>query len=113
MKLLLDQNLSFRLVAILSRFFPGSRHVRYVNLERATDRDVWEYARDNGFTIITKDGDFHQLSLLHGPPPKVIWLQAGNASTSEIADLAMSRLSQIEAFGEDSEGSLLVVQRTT
>jgi predicted nuclease of predicted toxin-antitoxin system len=106
-KLLLDQNLSFRLLAVLSRYFPGSQHVRYANLDRATDREVWEYARVNGYGIISKDGDFHQLSLLLGAPPKVIWIQTGNASTSEISNLIKDRSKQISAFLKAPDASLL------
>jgi predicted nuclease of predicted toxin-antitoxin system len=108
-KLLLDQNLSFRLIAVLSRFFPGSQHVRYASLDRATDREVWDYARSNGFAILSKDGDFHQLSLLLGAPPKVIWLQVGNASTSEISNLVREKSPAIASFLKNPDGSLLVI----
>lgn len=75
MKLLFDENLSNRLFEALSKEFPGSTHVREVGLASADDRSVWEFARGNGFIIVSKDSDFHQLSFLLGPPPKVAWVR--------------------------------------
>jgi len=46
--LLLDQNLSYRLVAALHKEFPGSQHVRDVGLKDATDEAVWNYQCDMG-----------------------------------------------------------------
>jgi len=71
MKLLFDPNLSYKLIGRLGDLFPDSEHVRNLNLHEADDRTVWEYARANGFAIVSKDEDFHQLSFLYGPPPKV------------------------------------------
>jgi predicted nuclease of predicted toxin-antitoxin system len=73
-KLLLDENLARELVGRLADVFPGTQHVTSVGLERATDREVWDYAHAHGYAIASKDSDFNQLSFLHGAPPKVIWL---------------------------------------
>ncbi len=81
MKLLFDENLSDRLVDRLADLFPGSRHVKELGLEQRDDLVVWQHARDHGFVIVTKDGDFHQLSFLLGSPPKVVWLRLGNCTT--------------------------------
>lgn len=72
MKLLCDQNLSWRLCATLAADFPESLHVRDVDLSSAADDAVWEFARQNGLTIVTKDADFHQRSFVYGPPPRVV-----------------------------------------
>lgn len=74
MKLLFDQNLSFRLVRALMDSFPGSVHVRDQGLKDADDRQVWEFAKQSGMAIISKDSDFQQRSMLYGHPPKVIWV---------------------------------------
>jgi predicted nuclease of predicted toxin-antitoxin system len=108
-KLLLDQNLSFRLINYLDRRFPGSEHVRTTGLDRATDLEVWQYARQNGFVILSKDGDFHHLCLLHGAPPKVVWLRAGNTSTETIMKILDAKTSMIEQFVESSSDALLVI----
>lgn len=70
--LLLDENLSPRLVNCLSSQFPGSIHVRDAGLKGQSDERIWSFAAKNGFIIATKDDDFRSLSLLLGAPPKVI-----------------------------------------
>lgn len=84
MKLLLDQNLSPRLVDQLSDVFPGSSHVSLAGLGRGTDDQVWDYALLNGYIIVTKDADFGDLVTVRGFPPKVIWLRLGNCTTGQI-----------------------------
>ena len=109
MKLLFDENISPRLVAALSDVFPGSVHVRDVGLARATDAAIWAYARDRGLTILSKDSDFHQVSFLRGPPPKVIWIRRGNCSTVDIEALLRSNRNAILAFGVDEEAAFLAL----
>ena len=70
MKLLFDHNLSYRLVRALQREYPDSQHVREVGLSEATDEAVWRHAMEQGFTIVTKDSDFHQRSFLFGLYPR-------------------------------------------
>jgi predicted nuclease of predicted toxin-antitoxin system len=82
-KLLIDENLSYRLVA-LSSTFPVSVHVDSAGLHAQADAVIWNCARDNGLAIVLKDDDFRQLSFLHGALPKVIWLSVGNATTDTI-----------------------------
>ena len=78
MKLLFDENLARSLCDRLKDVFAASEQVCGAGLEQANDADVWEYAKHHGLTIVTKDSDFHQLSFLYGPPPKVVWLRMGN-----------------------------------
>ena len=78
MRLLFDQNLSFKLCRRLADVFPDSGQARLLNLSEADDRTVWEYAKQNGFVIVSQDADFADLAALYGPPPKVIWLRCGN-----------------------------------
>jgi predicted nuclease of predicted toxin-antitoxin system len=68
MKLLLDQNLSRKLVNQIEEHFPGSCHITSVLPETSSDRQIWDYAKENGFTIVTKDDDFEQRSILSGHP---------------------------------------------
>lgn len=79
MKLLFDENLSHKLVQLLEDLFPNSIHVREVGLKAADDPLVWEYAKDNGLILVSKDADMHQRSFLFGPPPKVVWVRLGIA----------------------------------
>ncbi len=109
MKLLLDENLSPRLVQALGQEFPGSAHVRTLGLRGATDAAIWELARRETYAIVSKDNDFRQLSFLHGAPPKVIWLSVGNAGTETILRFLQSQRAAIQAFEADAEASLLVL----
>jgi len=109
-KLLLDENLSFRLVAQLDPVFSGSAHVDSVGLHSQADLVIWSFARDEGYAIVSKDDDFRQLALLHGAPPKVIWLSVGNADTNAIASFLNGRRFRIEAFMQDSVESLLILE---
>lgn len=87
MKLLFDQNLSPHLVNRLSDLYPNSTHVSKVGLDRVLDYEIWEYAYKKGYTIVSKDSDFSELSAMKGSPPKVIWIRDSNYSTSEIENM--------------------------
>lgn len=110
MKLLFDENLSPRLVERLSDLHPGSQHVRAAKLSGASDQAVWDFAAKHGFTIVSKDNDFHQRSFLLGHPPKVIWLVQGNCSTSDIETILRTRRPIIEAFLKDPLAAFLALE---
>ena len=101
MKLLFDQNLSPRLVNRLADLYPDSQHVSFIGLDQADDRAVWEYANQNDFTVVTRDSDFSELSILRGFPPKVIWIRRGNCSTNQIKELLRSHNQDIIQFSKD------------
>lgn len=84
MKLLFDQNLSPRLPRLLADIYAESIHIREVGLRDADDSAIWQYAKLEGYTIVSKDSDFQQRSLLQGAPPKFIWLRVGNCSVKRI-----------------------------
>ncbi len=109
MKLLLDQNLSWRLVRDLQDSFPGSRHAREDGMDRADDGAVWEHAKREGFIIHSKDSDFQQRSLLNGAPPKCIWLRIGNCSTNEIKSLIRHHADDIREFADRADESYLIL----
>ncbi len=71
MKLLLDQNISRRILAPLQEKYRGSDQVFLLGLQEADDQAIWNYAKQQNFTIVTKDSDFHELSLIFGSPPKI------------------------------------------
>lgn len=109
MKLLLDQNLSRFLVSRLLDLYPASSHVTLVGLEQADDSQIWNYAREHGFAIVSKDSDFQQRSLLFGSPPKVIWLRVGNCSAPRIEGLLREHSITLHRFADEAEPSLLVL----
>jgi predicted nuclease of predicted toxin-antitoxin system len=108
LKLPFDQNLSPVLVEKLQDLFPGSAHTEALGLARADDSAIWEYARNNGFTIVSKDADFPERGVLWGSPPKVIWIRRGNCSTLEIAAILRQSAGGINAAADD-EGIRYVV----
>ena len=109
MKLLFDENVSRKLVGLLEAEYPGSAHVRDLGLRGAPDRRIWDHARENAFVIVSKDDDFRQRSFLQGAPPKVIWLQVGNAGTVPIADLLRAEASRLRRFEDEEESALLIL----
>ncbi len=78
-------------------------------LAPAPDRAIWIHARDHGFLIVSKDEDFHRLSVLHGPPPKVIWIRLGNCSTDDVIRLLQARREEIDAFVAHAEAAFLAL----
>jgi predicted nuclease of predicted toxin-antitoxin system len=109
MKLLLDENLSPFLAAQLSDLYPGSLHVRDCGLKRGSDLGVLEFARENGFTIVSKDSDFYHIQLKRGHGPKVIWVRLGNCPTATVADLLRTQSPVIHTFEQRSGESLLIL----
>jgi len=108
-KLLFDENLSHKLVESLADIFPDSTHVRNVGLKSADDPDVWKFAIDNEFAIVSKDEDMHDRSLLLGFPPKVIWIRLGNCSTAQVEDLIRREKDTMLNFTEDDLASFLAI----
>jgi predicted nuclease of predicted toxin-antitoxin system len=96
MKLLLDENLSRRIVPFLQNDYPDTTQVALVGLEQMRDEGIWQYAKDHGFVIVTKDSDYYDLSLLQGAPPQVIWLKTGNTSKAKITKLLLDNRANIE-----------------
>ena len=101
MKLLFDQNLSFRLCEDVADLFPGSSHVRMMGLAQATDRAIWDHAEANGFTIVTQDADFAEMAVLAETSPKIIWVRLGNQPRIIIANLLRRQANLIAGFETD------------
>ena len=109
MKLLFDQNLSFKLARVLADLFPDSIHVREVGLESSDDITVWNYATEMGYIIVSKDADMHDSSLFFGYPPKVIWIRLGNCSTVDVEELIRKEIDVINIFLNDEFASFLAL----
>jgi len=106
-KLLLDQNISYKLVKNLQEIFPNSSHVRLESLQNADDKIIREFALSNGFNIVTFDIDFYETSLIEGYPPKIIWLRCGNSSTKNIENILKTSFTKIIDFLENKNFSCL------
>ena len=113
MKLLLDENLSPKLARSLQALFPGSAHVEECGLAAKGDDEIWRYASENDYVILSKDSDFYDRSALYGGPPKVVWLRVGNRSTENIEALLKRSASSIAALGASSDTTLIILPRPT
>ena len=109
MKLLFDENVSHQLAQTLAHVFPGCSHVTSAGLRGTEDRHIWEYARKEGFSIVSKDTDFRERSYVEGAPPKVVWLDVGNAGTKAIEGLLRREHERVKRFGESEESSVLIL----
>ena len=109
-RLLLDKNLSERLLPLLCDRFPDSSHVRLIGLGGADDLVIWEWARSEGALLVTKDEDFLRLSVSRGFPPKVICLAIGNAGNAATAALLLDHSKAIEAFSTHPEAGFLLLK---
>lgn len=107
MKLLFDQNLSFKLCKSIADLFPESNHVGLSGLSQAGDQDIWDYAKAHGFAIVSHDADFAEMAALLGAPPKVIWLRSGNQSTAAISSLLRRHSELIITFENDDDAVCL------
>ena len=111
MKLLFDENLSRKLVELVRELFPGSVHVTQAGLSSGTrDREIWEYAKQNGFAIITADKDFSAFANTLGPPPKVVLLENCDYPTTTAARVISANALRISEF-ERNDRSLLILRK--
>jgi predicted nuclease of predicted toxin-antitoxin system len=110
-KLLFDENLSRKLAARLADLFPASIHVSHAGLLEASDAAVWDYAKTNGFTIVSADADFFELAVTLGPPPKVIWLRRWTHPTRDAESVLRREAVRITDFAAAAESGLLVLDK--
>jgi predicted nuclease of predicted toxin-antitoxin system len=96
--LLFDQNISFRIISKIASNFPTAKQVRQLGIENFSDIEIWQYAKQNDFTIVTFDADFFDLSNFKGHPPKIVWLRFGNTKTDFLAKIINSKNSIINDF---------------
>lgn len=94
---------------MLANEYPGSVHIRELALRGAEDQQIWDYARARSFAIVSQDTDFRERSFVEGFPPKIIWLDVGNAGTTMIAGPLRRERQRVEAFENQDETSLLIL----
>lgn len=109
MKLLLDENISYRILKYIDTYFPGSAHVTSIKKERITDREIWEYAKKHNYVIATYDEDFYEWQQLRDYPPYIIWLRFGNDSTRNIADKLIRHKNDILKMVSDEAKGVLEI----
>jgi predicted nuclease of predicted toxin-antitoxin system len=110
--ILIDQNISFRLIARINATFPDAEHVKSLDLMDTNDYDIFMYARRKGIeAVLTLDEDFNLLVLEHNPPPKIIWLRIGNASVVVQAETILKNEAAIRIFLGDSQTDCLEIYK--
>jgi predicted nuclease of predicted toxin-antitoxin system len=109
LRLLFDANLSPKLVGLLAELFPDSIHVFDTGLARFTsDQTIWEYAKDNGFVIVTADADFLDLAEQGGSPPKIVRLENCNYKTAHVGELLRRNALRIAELEHSSRTVLII-----
>ncbi|PHS33799.1 MAG: hypothetical protein COA92_04700 [Sulfurovum sp.] len=108
-KLLFDNNISHRVLPHISKEFVDSTHVMLKNLDYASDLEVWSFAKENDYTIVTKDSDFNDLAILKGTPPKVIWIKLGNCSVPDIVKILKDNGQTIKVFLNEEDSAILEI----
>ena len=107
MKLLLDNNLSLKLTAALQPYFPDSKHVIDLGISHFDDKKIWDFAKENQYSIITKDKDFYYLATTIGHPPKIIWITLGNCRNNAILNFILKSVDKINEFLIDNRDILI------
>ncbi len=110
MKLLFDQNISFRLIKRIIDLFPDSKQVRELGLENSTDIEIFDFAKRHDFAIITFDSDFYDLNIIKGFPPKIIWIRTGNTTTKSLEILLRHKSDLIKLFLSEDYGCLEIIE---
>jgi len=109
MKILLDENISHRIMPLLSDAFQPSAHAKIISPSLKTDKDIWNYAHKHHYTIVTFDGDFYGWQLLNGFPPKIIWLRCGNITTRSLAHKPNVHEKQLIKFLRDKREGVIEI----
>jgi len=110
MKLLFDENISFKLCKRLEDIYPDSTHVKFVNLENKDDSEIWLFAKKENYIIVTQDSDFNDMSALKGFPPYVVWIKTGNSLVSEIEDTLRTHSITIREFFDKQSIGLIEIE---
>ena len=93
MKIIIDENISSRLIPLIQQVFPDVEHVKSLGLMTTNDFSIFMFARQNGFdAILTLDEDYYNIQLAHGIPPKIIWLRIGNCSTNALSEVILNNI---------------------
>lgn len=109
MRLLIDENISFRILKFIDSHFPGSAHVSSIKNGKITDLEIWSYAKQHDFVIVTYDEDFYEWQQLKESPPHIIWLRFGNAPTRFIAEKLIRNKNNILQMVSDELNGILEI----
>jgi predicted nuclease of predicted toxin-antitoxin system len=108
-KLLVDENLPPGLCDLLRPECEAVEHVRDLDLARADDRVIWQYAVDHGFMVVTKDRDFADMAILRGGEGKVVWIRLGNCNLDKLNALLSESIELLQGFALSQSSSCCVL----
>lgn len=80
--------------------------MRVVGLAKASDAAIRDYAKANGFVVVSLDADFADMGALFGAPPKIIWLRCGNQLTTVVEQLLRRHAGILALFEQDDANCL-------
>ncbi|MDZ7935528.1 MAG: DUF5615 family PIN-like protein [Emticicia sp.] len=104
MKIVIDQNISFRIIHQIEHLFTKVEHIRTLGWTDAPDIIIFRNAKQQKFdAILTLDEDFDNLILENGTPPKILWLRVRNCSTAHLAKIIALKIEIINEFLNDKE----------
>lgn len=89
MKLLLDQNISYRVISRIKTTFPFCESVKELSLWDQDDYEIWKFALLNEYCVVTFDEDFYNFNAVFDNCPKIIWFRTGNISNNQVAEILM------------------------
>ena len=112
-RLLLDENLAESLVRHLAGTYAEVLHVRGLGHGGAADAAVWELAKRHDAILVSRDEDFRAMSVMYGPPPKVVWLNIGNPRSAVVAQVLRAARERIELLAADDVDAFLVLTLDT
>jgi predicted nuclease of predicted toxin-antitoxin system len=112
MKLLLDANISRRIVPEMADLFGECAHVNTIGLPiPPTDTQIWDFAKKHGCIIVTQDSDFLHFFEAKGYPPKVILLRMGNMTKDDMSSILRQSKQLIEDLQTSRHGLLEIVRK--
>jgi len=83
--------------------------MRDLGLENISDKQIWEYAKESGYIIVTFDGDFYDFSLVWGHPPKIIWIRTYNQTTKNVGEIIRKYIDKMQDFQNDNDLACLEI----
>ena len=112
-KLLFDENLSYKLCQRLADIFPNAQHVLQLQPfqanEQIEDIEIWQFAKENNYVIVTQDADFNDFSVLKGYPPYIIWLRTGNCKLKVMETMIRKNHLKIQTFIHESKCGIIEI----
>jgi len=107
--LLFDQNISPKILKFLPSGFSNCQQVRFVGLENSSDFEIFEYAKNNNFAVVTFDSDFVDLNAMYGTPPKIVYLNTGNLTTNNVSELLICNVLRINHYLNSESDDILEI----